>query len=194
MWRCGRELNVPKSTVHLDLKKRLEFSSCKLLLLRALNPNDMLKRHDFASDILALLKCRFEKIKNPLMLWLSKKNLSFKFSCELCLPMQKKYYSETGRVQGKLPASFGVFQLEQGLGCTIVWGSRHSKWYLFANLESHWHPHTSPRVIISGDSVASCFNNNTAGNVRLPKLELKRFSGETLSWVSVYQSIQHHDP
>lgn len=35
------------------------------------------------------------KLKNPLMLWLSKKNLSLKFSSELYLPMQKKYYSET---------------------------------------------------------------------------------------------------
>lgn len=106
------------------------------------------------------------------MIWLSKKNPSLKFSCEFCLPIQKKYYSETDRVQGKLPASFGVFQLEQGLGCTVIWGSRHSKLYLCANLDCHWHPHTSPRVYHLG---RQCSNNNTAGNVRLPKLELKRY-------------------
>lgn len=36
----------------------------------------------------------------------------------------------------------------------------------------------------SGNSVASCSHNTAVAHVRIPKLALKRFSGEPLSWVS----------
>ena len=49
---AARELNMPKTTAHDVLYKRLKLHPYKVKLLQALLPTDKLRRADFANDIL----------------------------------------------------------------------------------------------------------------------------------------------
>lgn len=50
--KAGRQLQLPKSTVHKVLRKRLKLFPYKLQLVQALKPDDKTKRMAFAEDIL----------------------------------------------------------------------------------------------------------------------------------------------
>lgn len=50
--RASRELQIPRSTVHKVLHKRLRLYAYKVQILQALKPDDLPKRQNFASEIL----------------------------------------------------------------------------------------------------------------------------------------------
>ena len=50
--RASRQLNIPRSTVHKVLHKRLRLHAYKVQILQALQPNDFKLRHEFAIEML----------------------------------------------------------------------------------------------------------------------------------------------
>ena len=65
---ASRELQVPKSTIHNFLRKRLRFLPYQLQIIQALQPNDPPRRFEFAAFMLQKIKEDNEYLRRVMLL------------------------------------------------------------------------------------------------------------------------------